>query len=77
MPQHKDKHKCIEQKNEQTEVIVRMLLKAGADTKIGPNPVQSAIRAKNYKAVRVLYECGITNPQLSAKIQNSPVMFAL
>jgi len=54
-----------------------MLLQAGADPKAcSINPIIVAIKAKNYKAMRALYEQGL-DPGLSDERQLSPVEFAL
>lgn len=40
--------------------MARMLVKAGANTKAGTvNPLMAAIREKNYRVMRVLYESGV------------------
>jgi|688.fasta_scaffold1027714_1 ankyrin repeat protein len=40
--------------------VVQLLLEAGADPKASQiNPILVAIKAKNYKVMRVLYEHGV------------------
>ena len=47
------------------ELVIRILLQAGADPRAcGINPIIAAIKAKNYKAMRALYENGV-DPGLS------------
>ena len=59
------------------EKAARLLLKAGADPKVGQiNPILVAIKAKNYKVMRILYENGV-DPNLQSDHQINPVQFAL
>ena len=42
---------------EANEQVAKMLIKAGVDPKAGQvNPLMAAIREKNYRVMRVLYE---------------------
>ena len=47
--------------SEANEQVARMLIKAGANPKAGTvNPLMAAIREKNYRVMRVLYESGVS-----------------
>jgi ankyrin repeat protein len=55
------------------EMSVRLLLKAGADPRAcSINPITAAIKAKNYKVMRTLYEHGV-DPNLSDEYHQSPI----
>lgn len=54
-----------------------MLIQSGADPKAGQvNPLMAAIREKNYRVMRVLYEHGVM-PDQDDSTKLSPVQFAL
>ena len=45
---------------EQNEAVARLLLESGADPNFGEfNPLIVAIRSKNYRVMRLLYEQGV------------------
>jgi len=59
------------------ELSVQFLMKAGADPRTcSINPITAAIKAKNYKIMRALYELGV-DPNLSEEYHQNPVSFAL